>query len=111
MIAFLLMACHAVAKDVTPVTANPKHEFRGAWMHIIGQKQYAQMTSSETQAYLIDQLDKLQQAGCNAVIWQIRPQADAAYVSQLEPWSQWLTGEPGKAPNPIWDPLQFMIEQ
>ena len=34
---FLLMACHAVAKDVTPVTANPKHEFRGAWMHIIGQ--------------------------------------------------------------------------
>ena len=111
MIAFLLMACHAVAKDVTPVTANPKHEFRGAWMHIIGQKQYAQMTSSETQAYLIDQLDKLQQAGCNAVIWQIRPQADAAYVSQLEPWSQWLTGEPGKAPNPMWDPLQFMIEQ
>ena len=92
-------------------TASPKHEFRGAWMHIIGQKQYAQMTPEQTRQYLIGQLDLLQQANCNAVIWQIRPQADAAYVSQLEPWTRWLTGEPGKAPNPVWDPLQFMIEQ
>jgi len=91
--------------------AQPKHEFRGAWMHIIGQQQYARMTPAETQKYLIDQLDKLQQAGCNAVIWQVRPQADAAYPSDLEPWSQWITGTAGKAPNPVWDPLQFMIEQ
>jgi len=90
---------------------NPKREFRGAWMHIIGQKQYAAQSTAENQAYLIDQLDKLQQAGCNAIIWQIRPQADAAYPSTLEPWSRWLTGEAGKAPDPMWDPLQFMIDE
>jgi len=89
----------------------PKHEFRGAWMHIIGQKQYAQMNPQQMRDYLIQQLDLLQQANCNAVIWQIRPQADAAYPSDLEPWTRWLTGEPGKAPQPLWDPLQFMIEQ
>ena len=89
----------------------PKHEFRGAWMHIIGQKQYARMTPEQTRQYLSEQLDKLQQANCNAVIWQIRPQADAAYQSNLEPWSRWLTGEAGKAPDPVWDPLQFMVEQ
>ena len=89
----------------------PKHEFRGAWMHIIGQKQYAEMTPEQTRDYLVKQLDLLQQANCNAVIWQIRPQADAAYLSDIEPWSRWLTGESGKAPEPVWDPLQFMIDQ
>ena len=101
-----------VAKDTDEhESALPKYEFRGAWMHIIGQKQYAQMTPEQTQEYLINQLDLLQRANCNAVIWQIRPQADAAYQSDLEPWTRWLTGEPGKAPQPVWDPLQFMIEQ
>ncbi len=93
------------------VAGNPKREFRGAWMHIIGQGQYARMSTQETQDYLVDQLNKLQQVGCNAVIWQIRPQSDAAYISELEPWSRWLTGEAGKAPNPVWDPLQFMIDE
>ena len=108
LLVVMLAGCmNAQVSDMAP----PKHEFRGAWMHIIGQKQYAQMTPEQTRQYLIGQLDLLQQANCNAVIWQIRPQADAAYVSQLEPWTRWLTGEPGKAPNPVWDPLQFMIEQ
>ena len=89
----------------------PKREFRGAWMHIIGQGQYAKMTPAETRDYLVDQLNKLQAARVNAVIWQVRPQADAAFPSSLEPWSRWLTGTAGKAPDPVWDPLQFMIDE
>lgn len=89
----------------------PKHEFRGAWLHIIGQEQYAKMTPAETQAYLIDQLDALKQSGCNAIIWQVRPQADAAYKSSLEPWSRWISGKAGVAPSPEWDPLDFMVAQ
>ena len=38
---------------------NPKLEFRGAWLHIIGQDQYAKMTTAENKAYLIDKLNKL----------------------------------------------------
>ncbi len=90
---------------------NPKREFRGAWMHTIFQSQYARQSTSENQAYLIGQLDKLQAAGINAVVWQIRPQADALYPSELEPWSRHLTGKAGVAPNPMWDPLQFMIDE
>ncbi len=93
------------------LATTPKHAFRGAWMHIIGQRQFARMSTQETQDYLVDQLDKLQQAGCNAVIWQIRPQSDAAYISDLEPWSRWITGEAGTPPNPLWDPLQFMVDE
>ena len=90
---------------------NPKREFRGAWMHTVHQGQYAKQSTAENQAYLKEQLDLLQQAGCNAVVWQIRPSADALYPSELEPWSRFLSGEAGVAPSPMWDPLQFMIDE
>lgn len=90
--------------------ANPKREFRGAWMHTVYQPQYAEKGTAELQKYLVDQLDKLQAAGVNAVLFQVRPSADAFYPSKLEPWSRFLT-KGGKAPSPYWDPLQFMIDE
>lgn len=105
-----MMTAGTVAQDAA-TAANPKREFRGAWMHTIGQGQYARMTTDENKAYLRSQLDSLRAAGCNAVLWQVRPKADALYASSLEPWSNYLTGEQGKAPNPFWDPLQFMITE
>ena len=89
----------------------PKREFRGAWLNTIYQEQYSKQSTLENQIYLCTLLDKLQKAGCNAVIFQVRPQSDAFYRSEIEPWSKHLTGAAGKAPNPEWDPLQFMIEQ
>ena len=94
----------------TATAANPKREFRGGWMHTVYQGQYAQKSTPELQEYLIDQLDKLQAAGVNAVLFQVRPSADAFYPSNLEPWSRFLT-KGGKAPEPYWDPLQFMIDE
>ncbi len=94
-----------------PLSAeNPKREFRGAWMHTVYQEQYSRQNTEENKAYLRDQLDKLQAAGVNAVLFQVRPQADAFYPSDLEPWSRYLT-QNGQAPQPFWDPLQFMIDE
>lgn len=89
----------------------PKREFRGAWLHIVGNQKIKTMTREEIQQWFTSTLDTLQKTGCNAVIFQIRPQADAFYESSLEPWTRFLTGEQGKAPDPYWDPLQFMIDQ
>ena len=97
--------------SLTVFAQNPKREFRGAWMHTVHQSQYAKMTPQETKDYLIDQLDILQDAGVNAVLFQVRPSADAFYPSKLEPWSRFLTGKAGVAPNPVWDPLDFMIKE
>ena len=94
--------------------ANPKREFRGAWMHIIGQTQYMntqQKGTAQLKSYIADQIDRLHRAGCNAVIFQVRPCADAAYISDIEPWSSWITGKRGVAPAPLWDPLEFAIEE
>ncbi len=41
----------------------------------------------------------------NALIVQVRPAADALYASTLEPWSEYLTGTQGRAPDEPWDPL------
>ena len=89
---------------------SPKQEFRGAWLHTGYQGQYENLTTAQNQAYLRNLLDSLQLTGVNAVIFQVRPQADAFYDSKLEPWSRFLTDD-GAKPKPYWDPLQFMVEE
>ena len=93
----LLASMLAITLALPSFAANPKREFRGAWVHTVHQGQYAKMNPAETQAYLRDQLDKLKAAGCNAVVFQVRPSADAFYASELEPWSRFLTGTAGQA--------------
>lgn len=88
-----------------------KREFRGAWMHVIGQSQYQNMSPSAMKDYFINALDELQKSGINAIIFQVRPSADAFYFSEIEPWSKFLTGEQGKAPYNNFDPMEFMIEE
>ena len=94
-----------------PDGMNPKREFRGAWLHVIGQTQWQNKTPAEQRKYIVDQFQKLHDAGCNAVIFQVRPTADAMYKSELEPWTCWLTGKRGKAPSEDWDPMEFAIEE
>ena len=102
----LLLACMlAVAAD-----AQQKREFRGAWIQCVN-GQFQGMGTQKMQQTLSYQLDELQRDGANAIIFQVRPECDALYESQLEPWSRFLTGQQGKAPSPYWDPLQWMIEQ
>ncbi|NTW05258.1 MAG: family 10 glycosylhydrolase [Peptococcaceae bacterium] len=55
----------------------------------------------------INKLDKLAAAGINTIVVQIRPKADALYKSEINPWSDVLTGTQGKDPG--YDPLSFMI--
>ena len=90
----------------------PKREFRGAWIQTVGQSRYQQMNSAAMKHYFSEMVRKLDEAGVNAVIFQIRPEADAFYKSELEPWSRFLTGIQGKAPDdPDFDPLTFLTEE
>jgi len=91
-------------------SAQPKREFRGAWIQCVN-GQFQGLSTQKIQQTLIYQLDELQKDGANAIIFQVRPECDALYASSYEPWSRFLTGQQGKAPNPYWDPLQWMIEQ
>ena len=92
------------------VQAQQKREFRGAWIQSVN-GQFMGMSTETMQKTLTYQLDELQKDGCNAIIFQVRPECDALYESKLEPWSYYLTGQQGRAPQPYWDPLQWMVEQ
>jgi uncharacterized lipoprotein YddW (UPF0748 family) len=90
--------------------AQPKREFRGAWIQCVN-GQWLGMSTEKMQQTLRFQLDELKKTGANAIIFQVRPECDALYESKLEPWSRFLTGEQGRAPFPYWDPLKWMVDE
>ena len=92
------------------MSAQNKREFRGAWIQCVN-GQYLGKSTAQIQSMLTRQLDELQRDGVNAIIFQVRAECDALYESQLEPWSRYLTGQQGKAPNPYWDPLAWMVTE
>ena len=99
---------------ITAQAQNPKREFRGAWIATVGNIDYPTsktLTTAQQQAEFIRILDQHKQAGINAVMVQIRTNGDAFYPSELAPWSEFLTGRQGKAPEPFYDPMLFMISE
>jgi uncharacterized lipoprotein YddW (UPF0748 family) len=93
---------------------NPKNEFRAVWIATVVNIDWpkAGTDSVEKQkADYIEILDTYQKLNYNAVIVQIRSVGDAFYPSKLAPWSRYLTGKEGQAPQPYYDPLAWMIDQ
>ncbi len=96
------------------VKTDPKREFRGVWVATVTNIDWPNSSRSSTAEQikeLTDLLDFHQKAGINAIMFQIRPAADALYANSREPWSQWLTGKQGKAPEPMYDPLEIAITE
>ncbi len=92
----------------------PKHEFRAVWIASVTNIDWPSsktLSPSQQRAEYISILDKHKLNGINAVVVQIRPSCDAFYDSNIEPWSEWLNGMQGQAPNPFYDPLSFMISE
>ena len=104
-----LLSLFLVLMAVT-ASAQQKREFRGAWIQCVN-GQFQGLTTEKMQQTLTYQLDELKKDGVNAIIFQVRPECDALYPSDLEPWSRFLTGQQGRAPQPYWDPLQWMIDR
>jgi len=93
---------------------SPKREFRAGWIATVANIDWPSkpgLSSIQQQEEFIHRLDQLKDLGCNTVIVQIRPAADALYASAIEPWSRYLTGKQASKPFPYYDPLSFMIEE
>ncbi|NEO32727.1 MAG: family 10 glycosylhydrolase [Symploca sp. SIO3C6] len=96
------------------VAVSHQREFRGVWVASAWNSDWPSrqgLPSATQQQELIKMLEQLQELKFNALIFQIRPTADALYVSQLEPWSEWITGVQGEPPEPLYDPLELAIAQ
>ncbi|MEJ2215358.1 MAG: family 10 glycosylhydrolase [Gemmatimonadota bacterium] len=99
-----------------PALAPPPvpREFRGVWVATVGNVDWPSregLSTREQQAELLAILDRAASLNLNAVVFQVRPAADAFYDSPYEPWSEYLTGTMGRAPHPYWDPLRFAVKE
>ncbi|MFC6860712.1 glycoside hydrolase family 10 protein [Zunongwangia atlantica] len=89
-------------------------EFRAAWIATVANINWPSrsgLSTAQQQSEAIKLLDFLANHNYNAVIFQVRPQADALYQSDIESWSYYITGQQGKAPQPFYDPLTFWINE
>jgi len=93
---------------------SSKQEMRAAWVATVSNVDWPSkpgLSVAEQQAEFDNLIKVFKQYNLNTVVFQVRPSADAFYASKLEPWSRWLSGEQGKAPDPYYDPLDYAIKK
>ncbi|BAZ17677.1 hypothetical protein NIES4071_95570 [Calothrix sp. NIES-4071] len=96
------------------VRVSHRREFRGAWLACVWNSDFPSkpgLSADQQKAELLAIITRLQQLNFNALVFQVRPEGDAAYRSQLEPWSAWFSGIQGQPPEPFYDPLEFAIAE
>ncbi|MCK2034899.1 family 10 glycosylhydrolase [Microbacterium sp. SSW1-49] len=83
--------------------------FSSAWVGTIGNLNFGKPSNAaDFDAKYSAVLDDFASWNMNAVIFQVRPLLDAYYPSDLNPWSEFLTGTQGADPG--YDPLQRMVD-
>jgi uncharacterized lipoprotein YddW (UPF0748 family) len=100
-----------------PTEALPAvpREFRGVWVATVDNIDWPSrpgLPADSVRAEMLAILNRAADLNLNAIILQVRPAGDALYESDLEPWSEYLTGQAGRAPDePGFDPLSFAVQE
>lgn len=100
-------------------TPLAKRHFRSVWISTVINLDWPSVETRDTKNdaeriqnskyELIKMLDRAVELNINAVFFQVSPEGDALYKSDIVPWSRYLTGTFGKDPG--YDPLAFIIEE
>ena len=115
LLILLLSGCGLSAQNFVPSReAAPivPREFRAAWVACVYNIDWPSkkgLSVKRQQTEMVAFLNRMSSMKMNAVIFQVRPNADAAYHSSYEPWSHWISGQQGKSPG--YDPLAYCIQQ
>ena len=103
-LSFLIGIVVAIGSRASAQTPPPlDREFRAIWLTTVGNTDWPSkpgLSTWDQQRELLAILDRAVALKLNAVIFQVRPGADAFFASALEPWSVYLTGRQGRAPDP-----------
>ncbi len=90
----------------TPSPVPGMTEFRGLW---VTRFDWTLHQNDISQAKIEEIVNNAAYAGFNVILFQVRGTADTFYHSNVEPWSDRLTGTLGQDPG--WDPLALMISK
>jgi uncharacterized lipoprotein YddW (UPF0748 family) len=110
-----VLCANAAGQSPAPQPPPPAvmREFRGVWVATVANMDWPSkpgLSSWDQQRELLAILDRAVDLGLNAIVFHVRPGGDAFYASPYEPWSQYITGRQGRAPEPPWDPLAFAVD-
>lgn len=113
LIWFMILALFA-PMSVFAQGPTAREEMRGLWVASVLNIDYPSKSTSDPNTLKEEAVSILNQAeniGINAIFLQVRPTADAFYPSKYFPWSKYLTGKQGVAPDNYFDPLNFWIQE
>ncbi|MBE6419172.1 MAG: hypothetical protein E7031_03500 [Akkermansiaceae bacterium] len=114
LILLLLVLTTMLAQAWQQVNENapePAREFRAVWVTTVFNLDWpskAGLSAEQQKKEMLAILNTAVKLRFNAIILQVRPNADAIYKSSLEPWSCWLSGA---GVDPGYDPLAFTIAE
>lgn len=109
---FALSSALSVFSASAASEAPEKEELRGVWVATVANIDYPSKPTADSavlKSEAIKILDDAEAMGLNAIFLQVRPASDALYKSKLFPWSKYLTGRQGLAPDNAFDPLEFWV--
>ncbi len=114
MVAVVSSVCCPQEAQIGPGDRLPRaqREVRAAWVATVANIDWPSrpgLSVAKQKRELDAILDRARDLRLNLLIFQVRPMCDAFYLSSFEPWSEWLTGVQGKAPEPPWDPLLHAV--
>lgn len=110
-IAMLLMTTAETSAPAQQDLPTPDREFRGVWVATVYGLDWprSEYNTTASRQDLLAIVQRAEALNLNAIVFQVRPESDAFYPSDLEPWSRWMAGASGRAPSPAWDPLEYII--
>ena len=94
--------------------ANASSEVRACWVASVGNMDFPSdmgLSADELRAEIEEIVKNCRDTGLNTIFFQVRPTGDALYRSSVFPWSRYLSGKQGKAPDKGFDPLEYFVEQ
>jgi uncharacterized lipoprotein YddW (UPF0748 family) len=96
--------------EVPETIAEKDPETRAVWFSTVANIDIPKMTDVESyKEYLLGVIKKVKEYHFNAVVFQVRPMNDALYASELNPWSEFITGVQGQYPG--FDVFGFFVEE
>ena len=94
--------------------AQPAQDgMRGVWVSSVANIDYPSqqgLSADQLKSEADTILNNIAAMGLNTVFLQVRPSADALYQSALFPWSRYVSGTAGQAPDGDFDVLAYWVE-
>lgn len=114
ILSFQIFTINTTADNAQTASVDEEERMKGIWVSTVLNLDYPSKSTTDSQT-LQSEADEIikncKELGFNTIFLQVRPASDAFYKSDIFPWSKYLTGSQGTAPNNNFDPLEYWISE